>query len=135
MAVAWTEELAIGVEQIDEQHKEIFRRVNALLEACKSGKGKEAVGETVKFLENYVVEHFAAEENIQLHYSYPDYKLHKAMHEAFIADVQGLKKMLDEQGATLTAVLRTNQLVVDWLVKHIKKADKDLGEHVRRQPR
>jgi hemerythrin len=64
MAVAWTEELATGIEVIDDQHKELFRRIDGLLEACKAGKGREAVAGVLAFLENYVVEHFAAEEKI-----------------------------------------------------------------------
>ncbi len=40
MPIEWTQDLAVGVKIIDEQHKEIFRRVDALLEACKAGKGE-----------------------------------------------------------------------------------------------
>ena len=64
------------------------------------------------FLGDYVVTHFSAEENIQLHYSYPNYKLHKAMHEGFISDVEKLKKKFEAEGATLTMVLETNRVFV-----------------------
>jgi hemerythrin len=131
MAVEWTEDLAVGVGVIDDQHKELFRRVDGLLEACKAGKGRQSVGEMLEFLGDYVVTHFSAEENIQLHYAYPNYKLHKAMHESFISDVENLKKKFEAEGATLTMVLETNRVVVDWLVKHIKKADMDLGSYLK----
>src|SRR5512143_1625433 len=131
MAVEWTEELETGIPVIDAQHQEIFRRINSLLEACKEGKGKEAVGDVVSFLEDYVVEHFAAEENIQLHYQYPDYRGHKQMHELFIKDIEALKKKFETEGASLTMVLETNRVAVDWLIKHIKKVDKALADHLR----
>ena len=131
MAVEWTEDLAIGVKVIDDQHKEIFRRVNGLLEACKAGKGRQAVGGMLDFLEDYVVEHFAAEENIQVHYDYPEYPAHKAMHVMFIRDVEKLKARLRDEGPTLMTVVETDRVVVDWLVKHIKKVDKELGNFLK----
>ena len=34
----WTNNLATGVPEIDNQHKEIFNRVNKLSAACSEGK-------------------------------------------------------------------------------------------------
>ena len=33
MAVTWTDDLATGVNKIDDQHKELFSRINSLLVA------------------------------------------------------------------------------------------------------
>jgi len=131
MAVAWTEELATGIEVIDNQHKELFRRIDGLLEACKAGKGREAVAGVLTFLENYVVEHFAAEEKIQRDNLYPEYSNHKAMHAAFIDDVAKLKQQFEDEGPSLAMVMVTNRKVVDWLVHHIKKSDKALGNYLK----
>lgn len=43
MAIEWTDELATGVNKIDNQHKELFKRINNLLDACNQGKGKDEV--------------------------------------------------------------------------------------------
>jgi hemerythrin len=131
MPVEWTQDLAVGVKIIDEQHKEIFRRVDALLEACKAGKGKEAVGGMLTFLEEYIMEHFTAEEAIQKQYAYPSYKTHKQEHERFIKSVEALKKKFEKEGPSLMTVLETNTTVVDWLVKHIKKVDMELGAYLK----
>lgn len=131
MPIEWTQDLAVGIEIIDEQHKEIFRRIDALLEACKAGKGKAAVGETLNFLEEYVDEHFAAEEAIQVRYAYPGYESHKQEHERFIQSVDKLNKKFEKEGPSLTMVLETNMVVVDWLVRHIKKVDMDLGAYLK----
>lgn len=61
--IDWTEDLSVGVAEIDRQHQELFFQVNQLLEACHQAKGKEAVGKIVGFLENYVVRHSAKEED------------------------------------------------------------------------
>ena len=131
MSVEWNEDLATGIGVIDNQHKEIFRRINALIDACKSGKGKDAVADILSFLESYVLEHFAAEEKIQRDFIYPGYKEHKAMHDAFMTDVAMLKQQFAEKGPSLIMVLTTKEVVVDWLLHHIMKVDRQLGDYLK----
>ncbi|MBI5696750.1 MAG: hemerythrin family protein [Nitrospirae bacterium] len=131
MAVEWTEDLSTDVALIDEQHKEIFRRVNNMLEACKTGKGKDAVSGMLLFMEEYVVSHFKAEEKAQKEVAYPRYTQHKAMHDRFLEDVQDLKVKFEVEGPTLTMVLLTNKVIVDWLVQHIKKTDREFGQYMK----
>ena len=73
MFMEWSNNLATGVPEIDNQHKEIINRVNSLSAACSEGKGKEEVLRVLLFLEEYIKEHFAAEERLQLRHAYPDY--------------------------------------------------------------
>lgn len=127
MAIEWNNDLSIGVDEIDNQHKELFRRINALLDACTQGKGKGEVGRVINFLEDYIVKHFNAEEAIQKKHAYPDYESHKTLHDEFRKSFSELKKSFETEGAGLPLVLRTNRTVVDWLVKHIGRVDKVLG--------
>lgn len=131
MAILWTEDLAVGVKEIDDQHKELFERVQALLDACKAGQGKPAVVETIHFLESYVIEHFNAEEALQRNVAYPEFMAHKAAHDKFLEDVAELRKSLDESGPTIGTIASTNTMVVDWLMSHIKRMDKKLGEFIK----
>ena len=126
----WTIDLATGIEEIDEQHIEIFKKADALLRSCREGKGKEHVGEMIKFLGDYVIEHFKAEESLQIRSMYPRYNIHKKLHADFIKAFNGLKEDFDAHGPTLTNVMATNMTVVDWLINHIKKEDKDLAVHI-----
>ena len=38
MAIAWTPDLSVGVERIDDQHKIWFEKANELFKAEKSGE-------------------------------------------------------------------------------------------------
>ena len=127
MAVKWSPEYAIGVEIIDNQHKQSFSAINNLLEACNQGKGKEEAGKVLKFLENYVVEHFTTEEGIQKESGFPEYEAHKRAHEGFIQSFSELKKVFEEEGPTLSFVVKINRIVVDWLIQHVTQADKKIG--------
>lgn len=127
MAIKWHESLSVGVPEIDEQHQELFRRLNQLLEACNQGKGKESVRELVNFLQAYVVEHFATEERLQKQHAFPGYAEHRAKHAEFIRTAGELKFTLEEQGPTLPFIIAVNKTVVDWLAQHISKMDKEFG--------
>lgn len=131
VAIKWNETLAVGVRDIDEQHKELFSRVNQLLEACSQGKGKEEVRVIISFMESYVVEHFQAEEKLQRASAYPLYEQHKAMHAECLRNVSQLKEKLEQQGPTLPFVIQVNRVVVDWLTSHIGKVDKELGQYLK----
>lgn len=130
MAITWKEDLRIGVEQIDNQHKELLGRIDNLFEACNKGKGKEEVIKVIDYLGEYVVTHFSDEEDLQKKYAYPEYNNHKAMHTQFIKDFEVLKGSLNKDGVSPGLVIRMNKLLIDWLLNHIKKTDKELGAFI-----
>lgn len=131
MAIEWIESLATGNTEIDNQHKELFRRFDNLLSACNQNRGKEEVGNTLRFLDDYVRSHFAMEEDLQKKHNYPHYQEHKAQHESFIGDLQRLDGQFREEGVSLSLVIQTNQTMVNWLVNHINAMDHALADFLR----
>jgi len=131
MAIGWSSDLATGVDAIDNQHKEIFNRVDRLSAACGEGKGKEEVLRLLLFLEEYVKEHFAAEERLQLRHAYPEYPDHKAQHARFMSDVAKLTAEFKAEGATLSLVIMTNKTLTSWLMQHIRKTDMEFATFLR----
>jgi hemerythrin len=131
----WTEDLSVGVRKIDEQHKELFSRINDLVEAIKSHTCKYKIGDVIKFLEDYIVFHFGEEEKIMLDLDYPGYEGHLKEHEKFMAAFAELKKELQKlEGAASGSYelsVETNQVVVDWILAHISKIDKGLGRFLK----
>lgn len=131
MALEWTQDLSTDSDEIDNQHKELFRRINSLLDACNQGKGREEVGKTLQFLEDYVITHFSAEEEYMQRYNYHGYSTHKAQHLGFIKDFTDLKKQLQEEGPAIQVIIRTNHLLVDWILNHIRRIDKTMGAFLK----
>jgi hemerythrin len=132
MAIEWTKDLETGVALIEEQHKELFDRVNKLLAASSQGRGKEEVGSLLGFLEEYVVTHFADEEKLQQESGYPEFAAHKRLHDGFKNELAKLKEEFEAAGPTLRFVVLTNKIVVDWLMKHIAQVDKTFGKYLRK---
>ena len=127
MALEWNDRFAVGVQEIDNQHKELFKRVNSLVDAMTQKKGKDEIANVFKFLENYVVAHFGMEERYMAMHSYHDTPSHKAQHSEFIASFNALKKRYEETGATSEIVIMTNSKLGGWLRTHIPVTDKALG--------
>lgn len=127
MAIEWKEDLSVGVKEIDDQHKELFQKVSALFDACNAGKGKDQIGPIINYLQDYAVLHFGAEEKLQKQHNYPEYAVHKAQHDQFIKDFLNLKDKIEQNGVTGLTIVQLNQVLVDWLIKHIRKTDKAFG--------
>jgi hemerythrin len=129
MAIGWRDDLLTGVEEIDTQHKELFRRFDDLLNACNEGKGNEEVLRLFTFLDEYVVAHFTAEERIMRLCGYRDYLEHKQEHRGFVRRLEELKRKFRDEGAGLTLVISTNKMMIEWLTRHIDKMDKEIAAY------
>jgi hemerythrin len=128
MAIQWDPRLSVGVRLIDEQHQELFRRVNALLEAMEKLQGKEIIDRTLAFLGAYVKDHFGAEERLMAQHRYPQAALHKSQHEAFVKTFLELKAEYETKGASNALAVRLNSVVCGWLRQHIGATDRQLGQ-------
>jgi hemerythrin len=133
MALTWTPDLSVGIEMIDKQHQELFKRVNDLLAASGQGKGKDEIGNVVKFLESYVVFHFGAEERYMAQQAYPALAAQKQEHAKFLKDFAALKGEWQAQGASASVVMRMHTWLGDWLRNHIGKVDKAVGAYMKVQ--
>lgn len=127
MAITWTKELETGVKLIDDQHKELFARIDGFMEACLQGTGKEHFGEVVRFLEDYVIAHFKMEENYMEHYKFPEAIEHKQQHAWFVQQFKELKNGLEAERPGVTMLVSANRLLGEWLRHHIMVEDRKLG--------
>jgi hemerythrin len=127
----WTPDLAVGVDVIDAQHRELFDAINAVLEATAAGREQREVVGLMEFLEEYIAHHFGLEEMYMRRYVYPGYPYHKSEHTGFVNDFFDLREDLDRNGVTPALTGKVTRRVSDWLVDHIGKVDKALGAFLR----
>lgn len=134
MGIEWRESLSVGIEEIDNQHKELLRRFDRMLVACKEGKGAEELRQLLHFLNEYVVTHFKHEEHIQRIRKYPDYEAHHQEHESFIARIRKLEEEINQEGVSVHNIIETNNMMLKWLMNHISVVDKKLGSYLQSAP-
>lgn len=126
--IQWNDNLASGSSEIDSQHKELFERINSLL--ATFGKGsidRQEFSKIIQFLTDYVVFHFGNEENYMAKFSYSSTSQHKAQHQQFVRIFGKLKERMMIEGINPELAEETRQLLVDWLINHIKYSDRALG--------
>lgn len=119
----WSKQLETGVAIIDDQHKELFRRIDLLLD----NKQPDRVKTTLDFLDEYIVKHFTDEQNIHARSNYPKAAPHREYHNSFIASFRALKSKYEKEGATLANNLAVNKTVIGWLTNHILVQDKEFA--------
>jgi methyl-accepting chemotaxis protein/hemerythrin len=129
-ALEWDPSFATGVERFDETHKTLFRMVNDLHSAMQGKRSKEAIGTILDGLADYTVKHFADEEQSFARTRYPDEAAHKELHRKLIEQVVALQGKFRTGETILTQDVIT--FLQDWLVNHIKGADKRYGPHLNR---
>jgi hemerythrin len=127
LAIQWTPDLAVGIEEIDAQHQQLFAATDALLEAMRQGKGQSEVAALLRFLQRYVVEHFGLEEKAMAEARYPGLEAHRAQHQAFTAELAVLFQKHAAAGPSAATVIQVNDRVCGWLRSHIAGSDKALG--------
>ena len=135
MAMEWTAKLAIGVPQIDVQHRELFTRVNRLLTAIEAKRSHLELDGLVVFLGDYVITHFGSEERLMQETAYPDFPAHKHTHSAFVNDFERLRADLARFGPSPATILALNQRVCSWLADHVARTDRALGAFLAQRTR
>lgn len=131
MAIKWTQDLSVGLENIDTQHKILFEKIDNLVEAGKNRKAKEVIGETLEFLDAYTKEHFRDEEIYMAKIKYPQIEQQKAAHKAFIEQLADIKQEYVQSGYNIVLIIKANQLIINWLTQHILVMDKQIGLYVQ----
>lgn len=131
MEMVWKESLAIGIREIDDQHKELLSRFNKLLKACKQGKEKRELVRLLDFLGEYAVRHFQAEEILLMRCNHPEYAEHKKEHEMFAGRLKALKVEIALGGVETRHVIETNKLVFAWWKDHVLTVDQRMGDYLK----
>ncbi len=134
MGLQWTQALSVGIPEIDEQHQELFRRVDRVLTAASNGDAPE-VTRMLGFLREYVEFHFAAEEVFMQNQTYPGIDAHKAEHAHLVSQVNLVAEEHRHTGPAPALVARMHHLLADWLKTHVALTDLAMARFVRRARR
>jgi len=131
--VVWDEKYAIGIQLIDNQHKELFSITNELFHACLGGEEsvKEVFKETMERMVDYVRFHFGAEQELLQRVKYPDYPEHKKQHDTLVRQIlESVKEYNEGKKFVPNQFVRTLR---DWILGHIGHYDKQYAAYIAAQ--
>jgi hemerythrin-like metal-binding protein len=120
----WDVTLSVNIDEIDQQHKNLFGMINVLHDSINSNDRTKIVSEILIKLKDYFNVHFGTEEKYMDMYDYPSSSDHKSEHKKFI------KEILDLESACYsgyTPYIPVLDFLKDWLNQHIKMTDIQLG--------
>jgi len=133
----WKDKYAIGVEVVDQQHKELFERLNKFLKVVRSEEDMEAkiddIEETFNFMGEYVIVHFNSEEAVQRKYNFPEYERHRKIHEDFKNDVMEFKRKFTEDKYNEELVQEFSGRLLTWLINHVTGEDQKISKYINRK--
>jgi hemerythrin len=129
--VAWDPALETGLVEIDDQHRLIFKKAGATLDAVAAGGGAGEVQRALRFLVDYAALHFRTEERYMALSNYPHAALHSEDHERLTHRLVELSAAYQADGATGALVGDLVALISGWLTDHILGADRLLAAHLR----
>jgi len=126
----WNKTFAVGNDQIDAQHKELFSALSNLIRACGS-RDKKLFRNNIEFVGNYVSKHFADEEEIQRNVGYPEYQQHKQIHDEYKDTMKRLSSQWLSMGPSEKTLTEIRANIGSWLINHIKVQDVKIGAFIR----
>jgi len=124
---AWTDDISVGIDEIDEQHKTILKTASELLKACSLGAESTLV-EVKKTLPSFskaVREHFDYEERIFDEYNYPNKTEHLAGHKKLLSEIDNLTDRLNSSSTDIGEISDLIDSLCRWSKDHIIKEIKE----------
>lgn len=107
----WKEELAIGVDRLDTQHKELFRSMGAIQKSMqktvRASDYRQLCMNALYSLKNYIKQHFPNEESYMESMGYAGLDDHKVIHEGLAKEVADFEEKVMQSDYD-SGVIRTS---------------------------
>jgi hemerythrin-like metal-binding protein len=129
--IQWSGALGAGIIWMDYQHQTLIEKINFLYNAILEKKGEDFIAETVAFIDDYILNHFALEEKYMEACSYPERSEHVGDHDQFRKNIQDLKTLTNTKGELMAESLCYD--LFEWFKSHIRTTDKKLGIFLKAQ--
>lgn len=124
----WSEKFNIGIDVIDNQHRQILDYINALEKIRATGAAREQIKDVFDDLIDYTQSHFSFEENLLAQVNYQFLPSHRSIHELFVKRLKDFRQRFDN-GESVEDDL--HRLLSKWLINHIQHDDQDYIDAVR----
>jgi hemerythrin len=125
----WSDKYNIGVREIDEQHQEIFRRLDWLVLAAADEEE-----EMLAYVSNFLSEHFRTEEKLMKTIEYDETDKHTFVHLAFEERVVWWRTVLGNNRHEKQIGMLKNEFagfVAGWIIDHLLSVDMRLALAVK----
>ncbi|MHB8907420.1 MAG: bacteriohemerythrin [Syntrophales bacterium] len=126
--LVWGPEYTVHVEELDVQHRNLFRITNNVLALYEDGSGE--LYPLLKDLVEYLCTHIRSENAVMIKCNYPDYAEQDSQHADFIDKMQSFLKSYKEDDKDLTFQMLS--YLHGWIYSHTTTMDLKYGQYLVR---
>ena len=117
----WKPEYSVGIQSMDDEHREMIDLINATYEKLKSNADADQVEEYLGEIFSTISMHFALEERIMRSAAYGEFQAHKDDHEVLL---DRLRDLMDDFFVDPTSgASRLEQSLSNWFAGHFSTFD------------
>jgi hemerythrin len=115
--------MSVGVEDLDNDHKQWIAIINELDEGIQAGHQREVLESVLKHLLEYTQFHFAREEELFVRTGYTLGGIHAEEHRTLVQRLENLFRHVENRPVAMLD-LELMGYIRSWLVNHIQSSDK-----------
>ena len=119
--IKWRDELKVGIEEIDEDHRALIELINALYDVMQLGADQVQVVGLLGEIYTQIASHFALEEKLMREMRYGDYVIHKEDHDTLLDELREIMDEVEDDGS-FDAVQLSSDLN-RWFSDHFAEFD------------
>lgn len=123
----WSNELSVGVDSMDHQHKTIVDKINLLIDDINNDSPN--ILKDFGDLGAFVVEHFQDEEVFMESINFPSLSIHKNIHKQLLDKVGEFAGKIEDGSYDKGQLINFLKM---WLKSHIMGIDMKYGEHAKK---
>ncbi len=135
MSLVWREQLSVGNDLIDADHKYLIDIVNQIEQSFDT-KNRHELSAALDSLSQYSQKHFAQEEKIASAAGYAQVPHMHQSHEVLVKALDRARLEIEAmgQGWSPTAIEHFTNLLRNWLVDHVIKEDLLMKSALQKYP-
>lgn len=130
--IVWTSRLSTGVDKLDHQHRSLIDKLRELEEAIRAGESAALLGDSFRFLEIYMRDHFQDEESEMERFQCPEAEMNRKGHVRFLETMADLHRRLVDEGPSELLAQDVHHELAEWFVHHILLIDVRLARMAAR---
>ncbi|MCV9387052.1 bacteriohemerythrin [Reichenbachiella ulvae] len=122
--ITWKEDYNTGVQEIDEQHQDLFDYINQLDQCIRDEEYEGARIEIIlNFLQMFCATHFCLEEVCMRQRACPVQEKNKKAHDKFLSFYSEFQDKYRTTNNKELLIRKLREALETWLVNHILKID------------
>lgn len=127
----WNNDLITDIDLIDNQHRELFKKINSYYIKCQFNYENEATQECAKYFEQYTLFHFQTEQAFHRQYNYPLANEHEAKHDIIKIKAMHLASKLKDDNIKKDTSDEFFEFINSYINNHIYKDDMDYARFLK----